>query len=52
MLIKKTGFQTGEINWRLIEPFWGNEFKGVGGEERADLVTGFCIKVILGEYAG
>ena len=52
MLIRNNGFQTGETSWRPIEPFWGNDFKGVGGEARADLVTEIFIKVILGAYAG
>lgn len=52
MLIRNTGFQTGETSWRPIEPFWGNGFKGVGGEARADPVTEFFMKIILGEYAG
>jgi hypothetical protein len=37
---------------RLIEHFWSNVFKGVGGKARADLVTEIFIKVILGAYAG
>lgn len=52
MLIRNTDFHTGKASWRLVEPFWANDFRGVGREERAGLVIGIFIKIILGGYAG